>query len=106
MKKLARLLGISLISFSVNSFSEQGITMESLGVEKHTYDTIDTRTTTYTKEIGNSGAGVYGRTTNEYKNYGGERDTTSNQVQGAGSVGAGVYMEHDWGSGARKSIQK
>ncbi len=69
---------------------------EKYGIEKQRTDTVNTRTDTYKKELGKSesgkGYGVYASSTTEYKNDG-ERDTSANEKEGAGSKGVGVYIE-------------
>jgi len=72
---------------------------DKLGVEKRTHDMGNTRTDTYTKELGKTdsgnGYGVYGSSSREYRDAHGERDTSANEVPGSESKGAGVYIDFE-----------
>lgn len=96
MKLKSIVLTVSVITTIVPGLASSEPNLRDLGVEKNTYDNYNTRTKTYSKELGRTRSGneygVYGNTSSKYKNYGGERDTTANQVQGSGSISGGVYI--------------
>jgi len=88
MQSVVAAIVMSLLSFS--ALGDDSNNMKSWGVDKQTTDTLNTRSDTYKKEV-SDGNGVYVNSTKEYKNSGGERDTSANEKERSGSVGVGIY---------------
>ena len=93
MKKIIVIVSLML---SLSAYGDDNAA-EKYGIEKQRTDTVNTRTDIYKKELGKTesgkGYGVYASSTTEYK-YDGERDTSANEKEGAGSKGVGVYIEY------------